>query len=815
MLRRDMIKRTILALFGVTSPDVLALSRPSYVRTPENQSVHEITIPRAIYSYVLSKNKNNKNIKIGLYRTNADKQGNEKETFGVINEVNDRQNLVVSDLVGGGNTQSESMRKKRCEDFGVRFYSDDNHLIMDFKSINNIDIDFFKRLISEEINGGARGHGFSEHGDLQRPAKIINVIDFGAVGDGETDNTNCFQAAFDFSTSNNIPLYIPAGRYLISSAAANMLRPAVMIRGGLTLFGDGMYSSIIYCLDEKETNLGFFYGGYDNEEEIDNLNIYNLGFEGSWGLNDNYRGGAGKSAFFIHARISKNLNISRCYFYGSRYMFHSITGGNIATVSQCHYERSVADACRVSDFNHTIITDNYFKCINDDAIAVHTLNYNNDITKDHSIVVSGNNIVDSQGICALGAKNTVINGNVLLRVQCRAISVGMSEEVFKKKEREGTTAPVAINISNNTISDVFSGKVFSQDSGKIQQYIYVGGVSRCLSCNSISSKESSVSKYGYIYENNIVNRELDYDGALSITIANNNLLRTLYDVEKYSDYGLGRRLGRNGYVNPSIVIEKHMCAAGIEIEGAVNGLSIYGNNIENLTSGIRITSDGHAINPVGLRAVMIYGNTIFDFFRVAIELDSSGYVDITNNHIDGDPHHKHTERASLGRWIVSSNSTVTHCAIKIKARDLWATVAGNTFKNVMSLFEGDDDKVNFSLSNALICYPDFQYRQEYNQGIAIFPQNKPIGLGRLIIANCDPKSEGFDKIIRITKETSTDMPKEGVFYNGEFIRNSSPVIMSNNDMRFVITGWLRVTNGDGNKKDIDWVEMTSVVEKFG
>ena len=50
-----------------------------------------------------------------------------------------------------------------------------------------------------------------------RFADLINVKDFGAVGDGETDDTEAFQAAAE-AAENTHGVFVPFGTYLVSSA---------------------------------------------------------------------------------------------------------------------------------------------------------------------------------------------------------------------------------------------------------------------------------------------------------------------------------------------------------------------------------------------------------------------------------------------------------------------------------------------------------------------------------------------------------------------------------------------------------------------
>ena len=63
--------------------------------------------------------------------------------------------------------------------------------------------------------------------------ETINVMDFGAVGDGVTDDTNAFKLALAYD-ANDIDLYIPANTYLVGDPTGYMLIPE-----GWDVYGDG------------------------------------------------------------------------------------------------------------------------------------------------------------------------------------------------------------------------------------------------------------------------------------------------------------------------------------------------------------------------------------------------------------------------------------------------------------------------------------------------------------------------------------------------------------------------------------------------
>lgn len=51
---------------------------------------------------------------------------------------------------------------------------------------------------------------------VKADTSYLNVLDFGAVGDGATDNTQAFQSALDKASVNGAIVYIPAGQYKIN-----------------------------------------------------------------------------------------------------------------------------------------------------------------------------------------------------------------------------------------------------------------------------------------------------------------------------------------------------------------------------------------------------------------------------------------------------------------------------------------------------------------------------------------------------------------------------------------------------------------------
>jgi hypothetical protein len=75
---------------------------------------------------------------------------------------------------------------------------------------------------------------------------VVSVKDFGAVGDGVTDDTAAIQAAL---SGNHVAIYVPAGRYNITS---NLTKS-----GHTYIYGDGLgasQGSVSFCVKSFSTN---------------------------------------------------------------------------------------------------------------------------------------------------------------------------------------------------------------------------------------------------------------------------------------------------------------------------------------------------------------------------------------------------------------------------------------------------------------------------------------------------------------------------------------------------------------------------------
>jgi hypothetical protein len=77
-------------------------------------------------------------------------------------------------------------------------------------------------------------------------AKDINVLSYGAKGDGSADDTAAIAAAISDTEASHSTLYFPAGKYIITTHGSNYILPVV---ANLRVSGAGMGASILRVKD--------------------------------------------------------------------------------------------------------------------------------------------------------------------------------------------------------------------------------------------------------------------------------------------------------------------------------------------------------------------------------------------------------------------------------------------------------------------------------------------------------------------------------------------------------------------------------------
>lgn len=160
------------------------------------------------------------------------------------------------------------------------------------------------------------------------PPGYVSVKDYGARGDGVTDDSAAVQKAFNSS----LAVWFPAGRYRVGNLA---------LRSGLTIHGVGGASKLIQkpgsdnCVSANRSG----GGSADTRYNMTGVRIVNLWFEGQ----------AGEVAFsegihLLNLSAVSDMYIAGCYFV--RYVGDGIYLGSGKLGSERHNERVTIRKCR-------------------------------------------------------------------------------------------------------------------------------------------------------------------------------------------------------------------------------------------------------------------------------------------------------------------------------------------------------------------------------------------------------------------------------------------------------------------------------------
>lgn len=106
--------------------------------------------------------------------------------------------------------------------------------------------------------------------------KVVNARDFGAKGDGRTDDAVAINKAWDKAIKANLPLFIPAGTYIVSS---NIIVPALQANSEVVLMGEGKNTILKRKDGSVSSNLSIVVFNINNASGNVNITIKDIAFD--------------------------------------------------------------------------------------------------------------------------------------------------------------------------------------------------------------------------------------------------------------------------------------------------------------------------------------------------------------------------------------------------------------------------------------------------------------------------------------------------------------------------------------------------------
>ncbi|NWC09397.1 right-handed parallel beta-helix repeat-containing protein [Pseudomonas agarici] len=259
---------------------------------------------------------------------------------------------------------------------------------------------------------------------------IFNVQDFGAKGDGITDDTAAIQNAIDAAAAaGGGQVYVPSGTYIVS-AGEEPSDGCLMLKSNVYLSGDGMGETTVKVADGSDTKItGIIRSAYG--EETHDFGVSNLTIDGNrdhtTGKIDGWFNGyiPGEEGYDSNVTLD-SVEIKDCSGYG--FDPHEQTVNMVIKNSVSHgngLDGFVADFLSASTFENNVAYDNDRHGFNV-VTSTHDFTLTNNVAYDNG----GNGIVVQRGGEDIPSPNHItISGGAMYGNGAEGVLIKLSSEV--------------------------------------------------------------------------------------------------------------------------------------------------------------------------------------------------------------------------------------------------------------------------------------------------------------------------------------------------------------------------------------------------
>lgn len=615
---------------------------------------------------------------------------------------------------------------------------------------------------------------------LRIKSSEVHVAEWGAKGDGVTNDKAAIQAAIDYQASQG-------GGVVKLGAKTYIVNTGVVMAGNITLAGVGKFQSILKIGVSGQSLL---YGFTAASMTVQDLTL--------WGYGDRAAGQESEIQLCYMTCSSGDLSFINVRGIYSR--FFSLKGYASAGTTRaigCEIKYSARDGMNFTGSLRAHIHDCDFDRVGDDAIAVHTSGAYEGVS-DQFVQITNNRITMSLGIKVLGCQRGVISGNIMDRCVSYGIQFGIDGD-------EGETSHRDVIIANNVIKNTMRGSQWGY--GNLSAGIYfVAPAARAgdvtLNAGGLPPGEFDDASNTWQPPEKAGSR---YVGDLApiarlsrLIVANNTVSQELPDGD-YANLGFGNGWNSSGVANPlalTFLFNDH----AIRIDNGLENCEFSNNILSGFVIGVCFTST--------TSAAPRYRNTRFSnnrFTRMYRGYDVSSASGTTtligvvseSDWFDLDPYNTNAYREVSGSWLstdvslnicVLSNSTIGFMLMSPKIRNARAAA--------------------FASSGFVHVERPLYYAKPINSASGHKGCSELQGIengGTLVEEDCDPTSATYGALVAVRNYSglyASTIPTTGWYFAGAYVRKSNPSVDGNH---MILRGWVRATNGTAHVAGTDWL----------
>jgi len=277
-------------------------------------------------------------------------------------------------------------------------------------------------------------------------AYVVNVRDFGAVGDGETNDTKAIQKALNSVREGGV-VYIPAGTYIVS-------RQLYIYSDAMTVKGDGKATVIHYNYKQLSSSTAADAALFGTRDGITDLVMRDmkLEYEGEFFPNfgDSYKGAV--SGIYLpvcHNVLIENIETTGFNADGVNVAGKSGTYATNVTIRGCYMHHNRVGGVLYGYVDGILLEDNIFEYMGsqpDGGTGYGCAGYSGAYPKNVRVIHNQCNYNYRKGIDLHAGENVIIEGNTCKGNRLYGI---YAEGALTKK----------VIIRNNVISDMYRDKL--------------------------------------------------------------------------------------------------------------------------------------------------------------------------------------------------------------------------------------------------------------------------------------------------------------------------------------------------------------------